>query len=54
VAEIWGALGALAVLVVPMALAGWLLARVDRPPHRSRRRPHGKMPDSTGGRPDAD
>jgi hypothetical protein len=50
VAGIWGALGALAVIVVPMALAGWLLARADR----SRRRPHGKMPDSTGSRPDAD
>ena len=29
-ADLWGALGALATIVIPMALAGWLLGRKER------------------------
>jgi hypothetical protein len=52
--DVWGVLGALLVIVVPLVLAAWLLDRADRSQHRSRRRPHGKMPDSTRDRPHAD
>jgi hypothetical protein len=38
VAEVWSALGALAVVVAPLALAAWLLARSVG------RGPRGKMP----------
>jgi hypothetical protein len=48
--DVWRVLGALLVVVAPLLLAAWLLGRTGAP----RRRPHGKMPDSTGGRPDAD
>jgi hypothetical protein len=48
--ELWGALGALVVIGLPLALAAWLLARADG----SRHRPHGKMPDPPGDRPHAD
>jgi hypothetical protein len=47
-AEIWSALGALAVILLPLALAGWLLARSDRRVSR------GKMPRRNGHRTDAD
>jgi hypothetical protein len=53
-AEVWGALGALAVIILPLALAAWLLARSDGPRRRSPHRPHGKMPDPPGDRPHAD
>ena len=46
-AEIFGALGALAVIVAPLGLAAWLLARADR---RSR----GKMPRHDKRKTDAD
>jgi hypothetical protein len=39
-ADLWAALGALAAIVLPMALAGWLLARPPR--ERRRRMPPGK------------
>jgi hypothetical protein len=29
-ADLWGVLGALATVIVPLALAGWLLDRKDR------------------------
>jgi hypothetical protein len=49
-AEVWGVLGALLVIVAPLLLAAWLLGRTGAPRHRA----HGKMPDSTGDRPHAD
>jgi hypothetical protein len=43
--DLWGARVALAALVVPLALAGWLLGRGDRPrQHRNHLDSHGKMP----------
>ncbi len=47
-AGVWGALGALAVIVLPLALAAWLLARSDG------RGPRGKMPRRKGRKTDAD
>ncbi|MBP6776556.1 MAG: hypothetical protein KA151_04790 [Piscinibacter sp.] len=47
-AEIFGALGALAVIVAPLGLAAWLLARTDR------RRSRGKMPRHDQRKTDAD
>ena len=37
--DLWSALGALAAIVLPMALAGWLLGRTPKqpPPHTDRR-----------------
>lgn len=29
-ADLWGALGAMATIIIPMALAGWLLGRKER------------------------
>ena len=52
--DVWGVLGALLVIVVPLVLAAWLLGRTDRSQRRSRRRPHGKMPGSSGDGPHAD
>jgi hypothetical protein len=43
VGEIWAVLGALAIVVLPMALAGWLLGRPPRGA-RPRQDAHGKMP----------
>jgi hypothetical protein len=40
---LWGVLGALATLVLPMALAGWLLGRPSRRRARPPPAPHGKM-----------
>lgn len=42
--DLWGVLGALATLVLPMALAGWLLGRPTRRPRRPRPDRHGKIP----------
>ena len=47
-AEVWAALGALAVIVLPLALAAWLLTRSDG------RGPRGKMPRRHRLKPDAD
>jgi hypothetical protein len=42
-ADGWGMLGALAAIVLPMALAGWLLKRPQRE-QRGREDARGKMP----------
>ncbi|MCA0240908.1 MAG: hypothetical protein LCI02_08595 [Proteobacteria bacterium] len=46
-ADVWGALGALAAVVLPMALAGWLLTRPARPA-RPTRGPRRRMPPRKG------
>jgi hypothetical protein len=47
-ADLWGVIGALAALLLPLALAGWLLGLDDRRERRRSRRQaadsHGKMP----------
>jgi len=47
-AGVWSALGVLVVIVLPLALAGWLLARSDR------RLSRGKMPRRNEHKTDAD
>lgn len=42
--DLWGVLGALATVVVPMVLAGWLLGRPARRPGRPPPDRHGKIP----------
>lgn len=42
-ADFWGVLGALAVFVLPLLLARWLLERAD-PPQDGLAKRHGKMP----------
>ena len=44
--DLWAILGTLATIVLPMALAGWLLGRPQRRPPPDRR---GKMPPDRGG-----
>jgi hypothetical protein len=43
VTDLWGMLGALAAVLLPLALAGWLLGRTRRQA-APRRKLHGKMP----------
>lgn len=40
--DLWAILGTLATIVLPMALAGWLLGRPSKR-HSSRRDPRGNM-----------
>jgi hypothetical protein len=42
--ELWAVLGVLATIVLPMALAGWLLGRPDRRAGPPPPGPRGKMP----------